>query len=74
LKIDAVSLPSKLQCDAVMQKPLPHHARADARFVEQIGSALFKNSCAYALLDVLPASRLQHDRLDSLQMQKVREQ
>ena len=74
LKIDAVPLVPELQCDSVMHKTLAHHSRAHTRFVEQIGSALFEDSGAHSFLDVLPAPCLQHDRFDSLQMQKVGEQ
>src|SRR5580692_271221 len=64
----------KLQFDSVMHKSLPHHSRAHSRIVQQIDSALLENSRAHAFLDVLPAPRLQHDRFDSLQMQKMGKQ
>src|SRR5277367_4776782 len=74
LKIDAVPLVPELQCDSVMDKTLAHHSRAHARFAQQVDSTLLKDSRANAFLNVLPASRLQYDRFDSLQMQKVGEQ
>jgi hypothetical protein len=72
-KINLVAPARKLQFNPAMHEPLPHHARAYARFVQQIHRALFENPCAHPFLDVLPAARFQHNRLDSLQMQKVRE-
>jgi hypothetical protein len=64
----------ELQFDSVMREPLPHHSRADARFVQQIHRALLEDSCTHALFDSPSAPHLQHNRFDSLQMQKVGEQ
>ena len=42
--------------------------------VEQVDRALFENAGADALLHVLAALRLDHDGLDALQVEQVREQ
>jgi hypothetical protein len=57
-----------------MHEPLAHHSRSDAGFVQQIHRSLFEDSRTHALFDMLLAPRLQHDRFDPLQMQKMGEQ
>ena len=58
----------------MVNQPLPPHPLADARAVQQVDRALFQHSRADALFHVFPAVRLDHHRLDTLQVQQVREQ
>ena len=65
--------PLELQLDAVVDEPfslepLPH---ADLR--QQVDGALLEHPGADALLDVLAASVLEDDRVDGLEMEKVRQ-
>ena len=63
---DAVALAVELQLDAVVDEALALHALADAGRGEQVDRALLEHAGADALLDVLAAARLEHDRLDAL--------
>ena len=65
--------PVEAQFDAVMNQPFAPHALAHARFVEQIHRALFEHARADALLHVLARLALDHDRVDALQVEQVRE-
>ena len=49
-------------------------ALADARVGEEVDRALLEQPGAHALLDVLAAAALEHDRLDALAVQQVAEQ
>ena len=70
---DPVPLALELQLDAVMHESLAAHALPDARALEQIRGALFQHACADALLDVLAAARLEHDRVDALDLEQPRQ-
>ena len=45
----------------------------DAGLGEQIDRSLFEQTRAHALLAILPAARFDHDGLNSLEMQEVRQ-
>ncbi len=70
---DAVALAGELQLDAVVDEPLALHALADAGGGEQVDRALLEHAGADALLDVLAAARLEHDRVDPCELQQAGE-
>ena len=72
-EVDAVVGTAEAQADAVMHQTLAAHPLASAGGVEQIRAALFEHAGAHALLDVRPRARLDHDRLDALEAQQMRE-
>src|SRR5262245_51156216 len=69
-QVDSVATPAKTQLDAAMNESLPSHPLADARFVEDVHSALFQNACADTAFDVLAAAVFEHDRFNALQPQQ----
>src|SRR5215210_5308554 len=73
-QVDAVALPVEPQLDAVVDHPLPLHPVADARLVQQVDRALLQHARPDPVLYVIAAAGLEHDRLDTLQVQQVREQ
>ena len=56
-----------------MDHPLPVHRVTDAQLSQQVDRVLFEHACPDPILDVVAAVPLEHDRLDVLQVQKVRE-
>jgi hypothetical protein len=74
MHIDAMAAPAKTQLDAVMDESLSPHPLADARFVQDVYSALLQNARPDAALDVLAAAGFDHDGLDALQPQQTAEQ
>ena len=72
-EVDAVALALELQLDAVVDEPLAPQPLADARLDQEVDRALLEHAGADAALDVLAAARLEHDRVDPAQVQKVRE-
>ena len=73
-EIDAVATPAEAQLDAVVYQSLAPHAIAHAALVEEVNRALLQHPGAHAVLAVLAAAELQHDRLDAGEMQQMREQ
>ncbi len=71
--VDAVALPTEPQLDAVMDHTLLLHTVTDTRLVQQVDRVLLQHARPDPLLDVVAAADLEHDRLDALQVQKVRE-
>ena len=63
----------ELQLDAVVHEALAAHALAHARGVQQIDGALLEHARADPLLDVLATARLEHDRLDALELEQLRQ-
>ena len=70
---DPMALAVELELDAVVDDPLALHPLADARLDEEVGGALLEHAGADALLDVLAAAGLEHDRLDPLALEQPRE-
>ena len=70
---DAVAPARELQLDAVVDEALALHALAHARSRQQVDRALLEHPGADALLDVLAAARLEHDRVDALELQQAGE-
>src|ERR1700689_5344119 len=64
---------AEAQFDAVGNQPFPFESGAYTGVGEQVSSSLLEHSGADALFDVLAAARLNYNRLDSLQMEKMRQ-
>ena len=65
-----MALPGELELDAVVDDPLALHPLPHARLDEQVGCALLEHARADAVLDVLAAAVLEHDRLDALALEQ----
>ena len=63
----------ELELDPAVDDPLAPHPPADAGLVEEVDHALLEHARADARLDVLAAPVLEHDRLDPLAMEQLRE-
>src|SRR5262245_12196912 len=74
MHIDAMATPAKTQLDAVVDESLSAHPLADARFVEDVHSALLQHSRPDAALDILAAAGFDHYGFDALQPQQAAEQ
>ncbi len=57
----------------MVDDPFALHPLAHAGLGQQVGDALFEHSRPDPRLDVLAAPVLEHDRVDPLQVQEVRE-
>jgi hypothetical protein len=58
----------------VVDEPLALKPLSDSGLHERVDTALLEHARTNPVLDVLAAAILEHDRLDSLQVQEVREQ
>ena len=65
---------AEAQVDAFVAEALALHALADAALREQVDRALLEHAGADRRLDLLAAARLEHHRVDALEVQQVREQ
>ncbi len=70
---DAVAGAVEGEQDAAVDQPLAAQAIGHAQLVEQLDSALLQHAGAHAVLDVRAAAVLEHDRLDALAVQQVRQ-
>jgi len=71
LEIDAMTASMEAQLDSMMNHAFALHPFAHPGFCEQINRPLFQNAGADAFLDILPAAIFDHDRFNSLQLEKV---
>ena len=69
----AMTLAIELELDAVVDDPLAPEPLSRACVDEQIGDRLLEHAGANALLDVLPAAVLEHDRLDAFAVEQLGE-
>ena len=65
-----VALAAELEVDAPVDDPLAVEPLADACVAEQVDRALLEHARADAVLDVLAAAVLEHDRLDPRPLQQ----
>ena len=72
-KVDPVPLAGELQLDSLVDQALAAQAVADAHLLEQVHGALLENAGSDPALDVLAAARLEDDRVDSAEVQEVRQ-
>ena len=62
------------QLDPFVERALAVHPLADAALAQRVHRALLEHTRAHALDHVLLVAVLEHDRLDPVQMQEMREQ
>ena len=70
---DPMPLAVELELDAVVDDALALQALARARLDEEIDRALLEHAGPDSLLDVVAAAGLEHDRLDALALEQLRE-
>jgi hypothetical protein len=63
----------ELEADPVVDESFSPHPLADPRLMKEVGDALLEDPGADPCLDVLAAPVLEHDGVDSLQVEQVRE-
>ncbi len=72
-QVDPVPGAAELELEAVMGETLLVQAGGHAQFVQQLDGPVLEDARAHPALDVLPAAGLEHDRVDPLQVEEVRE-
>jgi len=70
-EIDTMAVAMEAQLDSIVNQALTLHPLAHAHFHEQVNRALLQHAGADSFLNVLPAAVLDHDRVNSLQMEKM---
>jgi hypothetical protein len=73
-EVDPVAAALVAQLDPLVDGALAVHALADPGLAQRVHRALLEHARAHALHHVVAVARLEHDRLDALQVQQVREQ
>ena len=71
LEVNPVAPAVEAQFDSVVNQPFLLHAFADAHLGEQISRVLLEHSRAHPFFYMLSAAVLNHNRLNSLQMQQM---
>jgi hypothetical protein len=56
-----------------MDQAFPLHSLADAHFYQKVDGALLEDSGSHPLLTVLASSSLDHDRMNALSVQQMRQ-
>ena len=74
LEVDPMVAARPAQLDAVVHGALGVHAIADAGLAQELRDVVLENACADGRLDRLAAARVQHDGVDPLERQQVRQQ
>ena len=73
-QVDAVADAVEAQLEALVHEPLALEPLAQPGGLEQVDRALLEHAGAHALLDVVAAARLEHDRLDAVAGEQVAEE
>src|SRR5919112_2973407 len=73
-EVDAVAAPAEAQLDPLVDGPLAVHPLSDARLPQESRRLVLEHTGTDRRLHLLAAAQLEHDRLDALQVQQVREQ
>ena len=68
-----VALALELEVDAAVDDPLAVEALADSRVAQEVGGALLEHARTEPVLDVVARAVLEHDRLDALAGEQLRE-
>ena len=74
LEVDAVMATRPAQLDAVVHRALRGHPVADAGVAQQLRDVVLQDAGADGRLDRLAAARVEHDGVDPLERQEVREE
>src|SRR6202041_925949 len=72
-EVDAMPLLSETDFHAIMDQAFPLHSLTYAHFYQKVDGALLQDSRSHPLLTVLATSSLDHNRMNSLAVQKVRQ-
>ena len=72
-QVDAVTGALELELEPVVGEPLLVQACADADLGQQLDGPVLEDARAHAALDVLPAAGLEHDGVDPLQVEELRQ-
>src|SRR5438034_607744 len=72
-EVDPVALTGELDLDPVVNEPFPSEPLANADLVQQVDRSLLEHTGPDPVLNVLAAAVFEHDRVDALQMQKLRQ-
>ena len=73
LQVDAMAAPFVGDVETLVDFALGVHPVGDLRLAHQVGEAVFQNAGAHPGEHVFTAVPLEHDRLDALKMQKLRQ-
>src|SRR5688500_9977444 len=73
-EVDPMAAAGEADLEPVVDQAFAPQPRADPGLVQQVDRALLENPGADPLLDVAPAVALQHDRVDAVPMQQLRQQ
>ena len=73
-EVDAVAAQPESQDHPGVRQPLLVHPLADTGLAQRLGCAVLQDAGPNSVFDVGAVAALEHDRLDALQMQQVREQ
>src|SRR5215469_10993924 len=73
VKVNAMIATLKTQRNSVVDEALTEHPLSDTHVGQQVDGVLLENARPYPLLYVFASSRFQHDRLNALQVQQVRQ-
>jgi hypothetical protein len=71
LKIDAIAPSIVGDEEALVNLAFPVHAFADLRLAHQSGKPVLEHTCTHTSQHVLARMLLEHDRLDTLQVQQL---
>lgn len=72
-KVDPVAATTELQVYAIVDGPLTIHPLSDARLPEQFRRPMLEHASPNRRLYCVATAKLEHDRLDALEVQQVRE-
>src|SRR5215475_8471555 len=73
VKVNAMIATLKAQCNSVMNEALTPQPVSHTHVRQQVNGVLFENAGAHPLLYMFASSRFQHDGLNALQVQQVRQ-
>ena len=72
-QVDAVTRSLELELEPVVEQPLLAQACPDADLGQQLDCSGLEDAGAHAALDVLAAAGLEHDGIDPLQVEELRQ-
>ena len=68
-----ISLPREADVDRLVDHAFAPQPLIEAKFVHQVDRALLQHAGAHAILHIGAAARLEHDAIDALAIEKMRE-
>src|SRR5215468_1406325 len=73
VKVNAMIATLKTQCNSVVNEALTSQPVSHTHVRQQVNGVLLENAGAHPLLYIFASSRFQHDGLNALQVQEVRQ-